>query len=58
LNNNLAKVLLESDTGIASSEDVQDINMRRKLFSVDCLLPTNAVNVNFILLKMSKTVKY
>jgi hypothetical protein len=25
---------------------------------IDCLLPTDALNVNFILLKMSKTVKY
>jgi hypothetical protein len=26
--------------------------------SIDYLLPTNALNVNFIYLKMSKTVKY
>jgi hypothetical protein len=28
------------------------------LIDTDSLLPTNALNVNFILLKMSKTVKY
>jgi hypothetical protein len=33
-------------------------SFRQRNNMIDCLLPTNAPNVNLIQLKMSKTVKY